>query len=181
MRAGVARVLPRLAPPLHRCPAPCAIGFTDFVQSTRDATQTSFGLFKTVAIPLVVAAALSAGITAWRAGGALREASGAAQLGDRELGLLALCLAIDLFGGSSLVLGEASDIVWAPLSAYLVGTLFGSSQLAALNAAKELLLPFGDVVPVATIGWLLKYAFPASGLARRLGLGADDDDDMWRP
>ena len=84
-------------------------------------------------------------------------------------GLLALCLVIDLVGGSSFFLGEGSDVLWAPISALLVQTLWESPILAALNFLKEL-LPLTDVLPLASLAWLLAYAYPQSAATRALGL-----------
>lgn len=54
--------------------------------------------------------------------------------------------------------GDASDLLWAPLSAILVRLLYGSNTLAAVNLVEEL-LPFTDAIPTATIAFLLDYFF----------------------
>ena len=49
---------------------------------------------------------------------------------------LQVCLGIDLIGMSSYaipVVGEAGDIAWAPIEAYLLFTMFGSNAIAGLG------------------------------------------------
>lgn len=97
--------------------------------------------------------------------------------------LLGLSLAIDLVGNGSFLLGESSDVVWAPCSAVLVGILFGSAPLGLLNFFKEA-LPLLDVIPLATFAWLLVYVYPESTAAKALGLqrmesSVDEYDDPF--
>jgi len=71
---------------------------------------------------------------------------------------LVLCLAIDFAGDATYLfpgLGEAADIAYAPLEALALRTLFGGNLIAALGFVEEA-LPFTDVIPTATIGWLLQ-------------------------
>ena len=56
---------------------------------------------------------------------------------------------IDFFFG----FGEVTDLVWAPISGYLVYKLYGNFYLSALGFGEEL-APFTDVIPTATIAWL---------------------------
>ena len=85
------------------------------------------------------------------------------------------CLVI---GGSF----DAFDLVWAPCSALLLYSLFDSPFIAVINAMKEL-LPFTDVVPVATLAWLLAYAYPEATLTRVLAVRRIDEEserlDDW--
>jgi len=77
------------------------------------------------------------------------------------LGKLLASILIDLIGDGSLLvpgLGDASDFLWAPVSALLVRLLYGSNVLAAVNLLEEL-LPFTDVIPTATIAFLLEFFF----------------------
>lgn len=77
------------------------------------------------------------------------------------LSKLLVSILIDLIGDGSLVvpgLGGASDFIWAPVSALLVRLLYGSNVLAAINLVEEL-LPFTDVIPTATIAFLLEFFF----------------------
>ncbi|GGF68168.1 hypothetical protein [Wenyingzhuangia marina] len=54
-------------------------------------------------------------------------------------------------------LGEVVDIVWAPLSAYLIVKIYQNkvSKYTAVIGFIEEALPFADVVPTFTITWLL--------------------------
>jgi hypothetical protein len=99
---------------------------------------------------------------------------------------LALCVAIDLVGDSSFLIpgfGEAEDIVWAPISSFLLYTIFGSTGIAALDFTKEI-LPFSDLMPVATIAWLLQNYYSGAPITGFLGLhksgqfGHDDHDNL---
>lgn len=55
------------------------------------------------------------------------------------------------------VLGEFTDIVWAPLSAYLITKIYQNkiSKYTAVVGFVEEALPFTDVFPTFTITWLL--------------------------
>ena len=68
---------------------------------------------------------------------------------------LLLCILIDIVGTSSEllpVLGEVTDVAWAPVAALGLRSLFQSNTVFALEFAEEI-LPFTDVVPLATICW----------------------------
>jgi hypothetical protein len=70
-----------------------------------------------------------------------------------DLGKLLICLAIDIVGSSSEVvpiLGELSDIVYAPVAATILRNLYGSNILFGLEFAEEI-LPLTDILPLATI------------------------------
>lgn len=71
---------------------------------------------------------------------------------------LALCLLIDLVGFSSFAVpgvGESTDLGWAPVSAILINYLFGSPVFTSLALVEEL-LPGFDIIPTATIAWILE-------------------------
>lgn len=73
--------------------------------------------------------------------------------------LLVFSIIIDLIGVSSFgfpILGELLDIIWAPISAMLVKTMYKSNMLAIVNFLEEL-LPFMDFIPTATFGWFYTY------------------------
>eukprot|EP01039_Chlorochromonas_danica_P007090 gene7090-7841_t len=87
---------------------------------------------------------------------------------------LFFCLFIDAIGDSSFVLpgvGEVGDAAWAPLSALAVRSLFQSDIIAFIDFAKEI-LPFTDIIPLATAMWLLQYVFVDSPWRTILRLGA---------
>ena len=75
-----------------------------------------------------------------------------------KLTKLLVCILIDIVGVASYALpavGEVGDLAWAPVSAYLVYSLFGNGLIAGLAFAEEL-LPGLDIIPTATIAWLLE-------------------------
>lgn len=106
-------------------------------------------------------------------------------------------LAIDAIGASSFILpilGELSDIGWAPVSAALVWYLYGDRRFAALNFVEEV-LPFTDWIPSATLAWLAEVvkvvntaagrepAQPASndrGGARNADAASSAASDGWQ-
>lgn len=72
---------------------------------------------------------------------------------------LAICIGIDLVGSGSLgvpLLGDALDLVTAPLSAVMLQALFGST-LVTMGGLAEELLPGTDGIPTATLAWLAEY------------------------
>ncbi len=76
-------------------------------------------------------------------------------------GKLIASVLIDLVGSSSYllpILGEGFDLAWAPLSMILVGAMYdGVVPNLKYVALVEELLPFTDVIPTATLGWLREY------------------------
>lgn len=168
------------ARPIH------AVGLQGFIQATRDVTAATFHSVQSAALPLLAGLLLYVGTSAWREGSALAGKAQSATLTQRDLGLLVLCLLLDLGGGSSFVLGGSSDLVWAPASAFLIFSLFESTSLAAAQFLKEA-LPATDIVPVATLAWLVAYAYPESRAARafeirrpELRSSVEDSDDDFR-
>jgi hypothetical protein len=70
-----------------------------------------------------------------------------------DLGKLFLCVAIDMIGSASElvpVLGEVTDVVWAPIAGLALRSIFGSNIVFALEFAEEI-LPFTDIFPLATL------------------------------
>ena len=70
-----------------------------------------------------------------------------------DFGKLLICLAIDVIGSSSElipILGEATDVVYAPIAASILRSLYGSNIVFGLEFAEEI-LPFTDILPLATI------------------------------
>ena len=74
---------------------------------------------------------------------------------------LVFCIAMDLVGYASFalpVLGEFSDVVWAPVSAFIFFKTFGGWQGilgGAFNFVEEA-LPFLDFIPSFTIAWFVQ-------------------------
>lgn len=75
---------------------------------------------------------------------------------------LALCLLFDFIGYASFslpLLGEFSDILWAPISGMLFYKLFGGRMgiFGGGISFLEELLPFTDFIPTFTIAWAIRY------------------------
>jgi hypothetical protein len=72
-----------------------------------------------------------------------------------------VCIVMDLLGCASYavpVLGEVSDIVWAPISAFIFYCMFGG-KLGAFGGVfnfLEELFPGTDFIPTFTLSWILK-------------------------
>ncbi len=77
---------------------------------------------------------------------------------------LFLGLALDGIGMLSFVIpgiGEFSDVIWAPLSAWIMTRMYKGKigQAAGLITFAEELMPGMDIVPTFTIMWLYTYVF----------------------
>lgn len=86
---------------------------------------------------------------------------------------LAVCIAIDVIGSSSEVIplvGELSDILYAPIAATILRSLYGSNIVFALEFIEEI-LPFTDILPLATICWVVDTFAADSDLAKLLKIG----------
>jgi hypothetical protein len=87
---------------------------------------------------------------------------------------LLICVAIDILGSSNElvpVVGEVVDLIWAPLAATLLRSLFGGSNVILILELAEEILPFTDVLPLATICWVVDTFLVDSELAKLLQLG----------
>ncbi len=91
-----------------------------------------------------------------------------------DVGKLLICLLVDIIGTSSEllpILGELTDVVWAPIAALTLRSLFqGSNIVFALEFAEEF-LPFTDVLPLATICWIVETFYGDSEIAKTLQIG----------
>ena len=79
-------------------------------------------------------------------------------------GKLIVSLLIDLIGSSSYLLpvvGEAFDLAWAPLQTILIMAMYDhvTPNLKYVSFVEEI-LPFTDIVPSASIGWLAEFGVP---------------------
>ena len=77
---------------------------------------------------------------------------------------LSLGILFDLVGSVSFFIpgiGELSDILWAPASAYLMNRMYKgkTGKIASVIAFVEEALPFTDVIPTFTLTWLYTYVF----------------------
>ena len=73
-----------------------------------------------------------------------------------------LCLLFDVVGSLSYLLpavGEWTDVIWAPVSAFLFYRLFGgkTGKVGAVVSFVEELFPFIDIIPTFTIGYIYTY------------------------
>jgi hypothetical protein len=71
---------------------------------------------------------------------------------------LPFCILMDLIGCASYIfpiLAEFTDIVWAPISAYIFYKTFGGKigQVGAVINFIEEIVPGTDIVPSFTIAW----------------------------
>lgn len=99
-------------------------------------------------------------------------------IGPETWAKLVVCLVIDGLGDSSFLfpgLGELSDAAYAPLEAFLLNQLFRSNAIASLGFIEEA-LPFTDVIPTATLAWVLEEFFADSPPAKLLGLKRPGED-----
>ncbi len=77
---------------------------------------------------------------------------------------LILSIILDALGYMSFIIpgiGEFSDIVWAPLSGYLMTRLYKGKpgKIAGVITFVEEALPGLDVIPTFTLMWLYTYVF----------------------
>mmetsp|Transcript_67373 Transcript_67373/g.166407 ORF Transcript_67373/g.166407 Transcript_67373/m.166407 type:complete len:132 (+) Transcript_67373:42-437(+) len=92
---------------------------------------------------------------------------------------LALSIMIDIMGFMSYflpVLGEFGDVFWAPISSLLIFQMYGNPLLSGIALLEEG-LPFTDILPTATIGWLCEFTV----LGVWLGLNLSQPQAPLRP
>ncbi len=91
-----------------------------------------------------------------------------------DFGKLLFCLVIDTLGTSSELIpffGELTDIAYAPAAALALRSIFqGSNVVFALEFVEEI-LPFTDILPLATICWIIETYYGDSDIARTLQIG----------
>ena len=86
------------------------------------------------------------------------------QIPTKPLPSLSFCIVMDLIGCASFAIpgiGEFSDIIWAPLSAFIFMKSFGG-RFGAIGAVLNFLeeaLPFTDIIPSFTISYFLRKYF----------------------
>lgn len=87
--------------------------------------------------------------------------------------ILFLGLLIDAFGmiTSSWVLpviGDFADVVWAPLSAWLMTRFYkgNAGKVAGVVTFIEEIIPGLDIIPSFTLMWLYTYVFQKSKLSK---------------
>lgn len=90
---------------------------------------------------------------------------------------LLICIVIDLIGTSSElipVVGEISDVAWSPIAAYALRSLYGGSNVVFLLEFVEEILPFTDILPLATICWFIETFYYDSDIAKLLQINTGD-------
>lgn len=80
---------------------------------------------------------------------------------------LAFSIIFDAIGYTSFIipgLGEITDVIWAPISAYLMTKLYkgNKGKIAAAVSFIEEVMPGLDVIPTFTLMWLYTYVFTSS-------------------
>jgi hypothetical protein len=75
---------------------------------------------------------------------------------------LFLSIVLDAMGYISFVIpliGEFSDVIWAPLSGYIMTRLYKGKpgKIAGVFSFIEEAFPFSDVIPTFTIMWVYTY------------------------
>lgn len=91
-----------------------------------------------------------------------------------DLSKLLVCILIDIIGSANEVVpvfGELVDIVYAPIAALLLRQLFAGSNIVFLLELVEEILPFTDILPLATICWTVETFFGDGNLAKVLRIG----------
>lgn len=64
------------------------------------------------------------------------------------------------------VLGEFSDVVWAPIAAYLMTTMYKGKvgKIGGVITFLEELFPFTDFIPSFTLTWIYNYLIKKSNI-----------------
>ncbi|MCG1036952.1 hypothetical protein [Polaribacter sargassicola] len=71
---------------------------------------------------------------------------------------LILSIILDVIGYLTII---PIDIVWAPISGYLMTKMYKGSKgkIAGIVSFLEEIIPFSDVIPTFTIMWFYTYVF----------------------
>jgi len=89
---------------------------------------------------------------------------------------LMACVLLDALGNATYFfpgIGEIGDALFAPASAVMMKMLFERNGIAVINGTEEI-LPGTDIMPTATVAWMLQTLMPNSYLTRMLGLNKYD-------
>ena len=74
---------------------------------------------------------------------------------------LVFCILMDLIGYASFsipIIGEVSDVIWAPISAFIFARTFGG-RIGAIGSVFNFIeefLPFIDFIPSFSIAWFIQ-------------------------
>ncbi|OXG02761.1 hypothetical protein BC749_102326 [Flavobacterium araucananum] len=63
------------------------------------------------------------------------------------------------------LLGEFSDVIWAPIAAFIMTRMYKGrvGRVASVLTFVEEILPFTDVIPSFTLTWFYTYYFQKNG------------------
>lgn len=83
---------------------------------------------------------------------------------DNKFAKLAISILLDALGYVSFLIpgvGEFSDVIWAPVSAWVMTRMYKgrTGQIAGVIAFVEEIAPGLDVIPTFTLMWLYTYVF----------------------
>lgn len=83
---------------------------------------------------------------------------------DDKMKKLVLGLLFDAIGMISFsipLLGEFTDVIWAPIAAFLMTRMYKGrvGRVASILTFLEEIIPFTDVIPSFTITWIYTYYF----------------------
>ena len=80
---------------------------------------------------------------------------------NKPLPSLAFCVLMDIIGYASFsipIIGEVSDVIWAPISALIFARTFGG-RIGAIGSVFNFIeefLPFIDFIPSFSIAWFIQ-------------------------
>jgi hypothetical protein len=77
----------------------------------------------------------------------------------RNLVLGIICDAIGMLSFSIPLIGEFSDVVWAPLSGIILAAMYKGNvgKIGGIFSFLEEIIPFTDVIPTFTLTWIYTY------------------------
>lgn len=83
------------------------------------------------------------------------------KLKNKRLPSISLCIILDLIGCASYLLpfiGEAEDLIWAPISGIIFYFMFGKKMgvLGGVFSFLEEISPGLDFIPTFTIAWFIR-------------------------
>jgi hypothetical protein len=86
---------------------------------------------------------------------------------NSKISKLFLGLCFDALGYVSIVF-PVFDIIWAPLSGYLMSQLYNGKKgkIAGIIVFIEEALPFSDVIPTFTIMWIYTHYFDKTPIVK---------------
>jgi len=88
-------------------------------------------------------------------------------INDDRMTKLFIGLLLDGIGMMSFtipLLGEFSDVIWAPIAAFLMTKMYKGrvGKVASMLTFVEEVLPFTDIIPSFTLTWIYTYFFQNS-------------------